>query len=399
MVPKVSERLACFLMSKSKRLKCYPLLATREARESRRIGIPEKGGNMGLREVFMMPPELPRSTSSRMSHPSLLEQSLGESGARGATLALWVDGEARVRLGLGELAAQPDAPFYAYSVTKSVLAVLVLQEVAAGRLELDHPIGTWLPDLPVRAPISLRQLLNHTGGLPDYGGMPSYQQAVRTSPEIAWEPSRFLELLSDETLLFSPGQGWSYSNLGYMLISRILEVVSGLTPNECLVSRIASPLGLSETRFVSSRAEARDLTPGFEAGPARENLIARYDPGWVAHGVIRSTAPELAQLMEGLANGSLLDEGLLGQMLAAVPVLEKFAPGRDPAYGLGVMVESTPFGRAFGHNGEGPGYSVASWSMTAAGHRIAGACQVNQSIPNAAQTLLFRAFDALLTAS
>lgn len=343
-----------------------------------------------------MPSERLLSKDSSQRLHALLDHALGETGASGATLALSVDGEAMVRVGLGALAAQPDAPFYAYSVTKSILATLALQLSEAGRLDLDGPIRTWLPDLPIRTPMSLRQLLNHTAGLPDYGGMPSYRQAVRMSPETAWEPSRYMELLSDATLLFAPGQGWSYSNLGYMLIARIIEAVSGLSPDESLASRIAAPLGLSETWFVSSRAEARELTPGFEGGPERENLIARYDPGWVAHGVVRSTAMELARFMEGVATGRLLGEFWLGQMRSAVPVPGAFAPGRDPAYGLGMMVETMSSGRPFGHNGEGPGYSVACWSLSAEGHRIVGACMVNQSLPNAAQALLFRAFDAVL---
>ncbi|MNX02220.1 Penicillin-binding protein 4* [compost metagenome] len=351
---------------------------------------------MGLLGDFWMPSEFLRSTESCLRLHALLEHALGETGALGATLALLVDGEAMVRVGLGALAAQPDATFYAYSVTKTVLATLALQLAEAGRLELDSPIRTWLPALPVRTPMTLRQVLNHTAGLPDYGGMPSYRQAVQSTPETAWEPSRFMELLSDATLLFPPGQGWSYSNLGYMLIRRIIETASALTPDESLASRIAAPLGLTETRFVSSRAEARDLTPGFEGGSGREYLISRYDPGWVAHGVVRSTALELARFMDGVATGRLLGEFWLGQMLSAVPVPGEFAPGRDPAYGLGVMVETMSSGRPFGHNGEGPGYSVASWSLTAAGHRIAGACMVNQSIPNSAQTLLFKAFDAIL---
>ncbi len=345
-----------------------------------------------------MPPEFPRVNPSSIPLHALLEQSLVETGALGATVALLVDGEAKFRVGIGELAERPDAKFYAYSVTKSVLATLALQLSEAGRLELDSPIRAWLPDLHVLAPITVRQLLNHTSGMPDYGGMSRYRQAVRTSPETAWEPSRFMELLSDATLLFAPGQGWSYSNLGYMLIRRIIEAAGGQTPDESLASRIVVPLGLTETRFASRRADASDLTPGFEGGPDRENLIARYDPGWVSHGVVRSTALELARLMEGVTNGSLLGDFWLGQMLSAVPVPGAVSLGRDPRYGLGLMVETMPFGRVVGHNGEGPGYSVACWSFTAEGHRISGACMINQSIPNAAQTLLFKAFSAFLKA-
>ncbi|HEY9897965.1 MAG TPA: serine hydrolase domain-containing protein [Pantanalinema sp.] len=353
---------------------------------------------MGLWKDCLMPREFLLSNKSSIRLHAILEQSLSETGALGATLALLVDGNVMFRAGLGGLADQPDAKFYAYSVTKSVLAALVLQLAEAGRLDLERPIRTWLPEVQVRTPITLRQLLNHTGGMPDYGGISSYQQAVRRSPETAWKPSRYMELLSDATLLFAPGQGWSYSNLGYMLISRVIEAVGGLTPDESLASRIAAPLGLTETRFVSSRADAMDLTPGFEGSPGRENIIARYDPGWVAHGVVRSTALELARLMEGVTGGRFLGEFWLGQMLSAVPVPGAISMGRDPGYGLGLMAETMPFGRVVGHNGEGPGYSVACWSLTAGGHRLVGACLVNQSIPNAAQTLLFRAFSAVLGA-
>lgn len=353
---------------------------------------------MARKKEFLMPPEFPPIFPSCSQLDSLLEQALVETGAPGATMAVLVDGETTLRMGIGELAAHPDAKFYAYSVTKSVLATLALQLADAGRLELDGPILTWLPELQVQTPMTVRQLLNHTSGLPDYGGMSSYRQAVRTSPEAAWGPSRFMALLSDATLLFAPGQGWSYSNLGYMLIRRIIEAAGGVTPDESLASRIALPLGLTETRFASSRADAIDLTPGFEANPDRANIIARYDPGWVSHGVVRSTALELARLLDGVTNGSLLGEVWLEQMLSGVPVPGAVSLGRDPRYGLGLMIETMPFGRVVGHNGEGPGYSVACWSFTATGRRIAGACMINQSIPNGAQTLLFRAFSALMKA-
>ena len=98
-----------------------------------------------------------------------------------------------------------------YSVTKTYLAVLCLRL----ELELDAPVSTWIDDGRLPA-ATLRQLLHHTSGIPDYAGLPAYANAVRTSPSQPWDDEELLARALAQGLDFEPGAGWAYSNTGYL---------------------------------------------------------------------------------------------------------------------------------------------------------------------------------------
>src|SRR5215470_13214978 len=116
----------------------------------------------------------------------------------------------------------------AYSITKTFTAALLLQLRDERRLTLDDRFARWFPRIPGSDRISLRQLLNHTAGIPDYGGLASYHEAVRAAPASPWSFERFAAETFDKGLWFEPGDGWAYSNPGYMLLKRIAEAVTAL---------------------------------------------------------------------------------------------------------------------------------------------------------------------------
>ncbi len=125
-------------------------------------------------------------------------QALLAADAPGAAVALILDGQPILKAGIGfrdlqhKAVLDPDALVYIYSVTKPLLATAMLLLVNQGRLELDTPVQTYLHDLPLLAPVTVRQLLNHTGGLPDYGGMRAYFDALRADPRHPWTSDEFL---------------------------------------------------------------------------------------------------------------------------------------------------------------------------------------------------------------
>ncbi len=100
-----------------------------------------------------------------------------------------------------------------YSVTKTFLAVLCLRL----ELELDAPARSWLDDRDLPA-VSLRQLLNHTSGIPDYGRLPEYTEAVRTRPSDPWDDEELIARALSAPGGFAAGAGWAYSNTGYVLV-------------------------------------------------------------------------------------------------------------------------------------------------------------------------------------
>lgn len=327
---------------------------------------------------------------SRQLLRAVVQEALDEAATPGAAVALLIDGRSAFVAGVGArdlYGATPldlDARCYIYSITKPLLATVALQLVAEGRLALDTFIQTYLLDLPLAAPATLRELLNHTGGFPDYGGMPEYRVALTADPTRPWTTDEFLARTLPRGPLFVPGEGWAYSNLGYLIVRMAIERVTGAALGDVLRRRLFAPLGLQNTFVAETLADAATLTPGHSTllDPAGRltDVTRRYHPGWVAHGVVISTAPELARLVEALFTGDLLPPPLLATMLAPTPVPGGHPLFRQTAYGLGVMLDPrSPHGLVAGHGGEGPGYSAAALHFPdVSGRRVTGVALANR---------------------
>ena len=158
--------------------------------------------------------------------------------------------------------ADEEPGYLAYSITKTFIAVLVLLLRDQRRVSLDDRLARWLPGLAGAERISLRQLLNHTAGVPDYGGVRAYHEDVRASPSAPWSFERFVTETLEKGLSFAPGSGWAYSNPGYMFVKRITEQVGGSSFATLILERIARPLGLARTFVPESVGDSpRSLRP------------------------------------------------------------------------------------------------------------------------------------------
>jgi len=296
----------------------------------------------------------------------LLETRVAGRGA--AAIAVAEGGPPELRVAWVPHPGSEEPAFLAYSVTKTFLAVVALRLQEKGRLDLDAPLSRWRPGVPAAERIRLRQLLAHTAGVPDYGALPAYHEAVRASPSEPWSPGRFAAETWGRGLLFEPGTGWDYSNPGYRLLREVLEEVEGTDLAALVTRHVAAPLGLSRTFAVRSTADLAPLAPGpsrllAEAGSVRDAREA-YHPGWVFHGVLASTASDLARFFAALFGGVLLSPASLAAMTHPVDVPAHRAPdawGR-PVYGLGLMGDlASPWGVLWGHNGGGPGYEASAF--------------------------------------
>lgn len=299
---------------------------------------------------------------------------LAQAQIPGAAIAVQIEGEPLLALGVGHqdldqtIPLSTNASFYSYSVTKSLIAAAVLHQVSGGYLDLNAPIQNAWPNFPVATPITLRQILSHTSGLPDYGGLPAYHEAVKTTPGAPWSPETFLEVASQRGLLFDPGQGWAYSNIGYLALKLLLEKVTGQPMQDSLDELFFAPLGLKQTFVATSLDEVTGLMPGYTSifGSGLENMAQRYHPGWVSHGVVVSTAAELATMIHALITGQILDLTLIEQMAQPVHSLGPHPPLQNVGCGLGLFVDTaSPYGWVAGHNGGGPGYSIAAFHFSA----------------------------------
>jgi D-alanyl-D-alanine carboxypeptidase len=239
-----------------------------------------------------------------------------------------------------------DAPFVIYSVTKSAIAAAFLLLEQEGMVDLDTSIASALGER--RFDDSLRQLLTHCSGIPDYGRIPAYQPAVYATPSQPWSDELFVEHAVAAGQDFLPGEGWAYSNTGYLLLRRVLDQHGGLAALLPAVGFKAASVAESLPdldRAVS--ATSRQLGDGIH------EVAGRYHPGWVGHRTAVTTARDLHGFWS-TPPAKFIDPATL------VPI-GRDAPGFVRAcYGLGVMADpGNPNGLVIGHGGGGPGYSTA----------------------------------------
>lgn len=235
--------------------------------------------------------------------------------------------------------AASSARFPWWSFTKTALAICAMRLVEEGLLALDAP-------RPGK-PYTLRQLLQHRAGVPNYGALESYHQAVARG-DTPWPRDTLLEAVGADQLDFAPGTGWAYSNVGYMFVRETIEAVTGLEAGSALHRFVLAPLELSSVEWTNGASDFDDIH-----WPDGRN----YHPGWVYHGCLKGTASDAARLLHALFRGDLLRRESLAAMLDPYP-LGGALPGRpwsECGYGLGFMAgKMEEAGRAFGHSGAGP---------------------------------------------
>ena len=293
----------------------------------------------------------------------LLDQIVA-AGAPGAAARIRdEDGVTQAGSGVADLRnGRPMRPGLHYrvgSVTKPFVATVVLQLVAEGRLSLQDTVERWLPGiLPYGDQVTIRELLSHTSGVPDYTLEPIIR--LYTDPQArfrAWTPRELVALVADQPPDFPPGTAWSYSNTGYILAGMIIEAATGHKLGRELARRILRPLGLRNTFFPINRptiprpyARGYSLPLGQEQGPLLDFTVLNPSVAWAA-GALVSNLGDLERFFRALLRGRLLPPRLLTAMTTPVPTGQ---PGFG--YGLGLIVIDTPAGRLLGHDGAIPGF-------------------------------------------
>jgi D-alanyl-D-alanine carboxypeptidase len=254
---------------------------------------------------------------------------------------------------------RPELHYRVGSLTKPLVATVVLQLVAEGRLSLQDTVQRWLPGiLPYGDQVTIRQLLNHTSGVPDYIVEPIVRLYTVPGGRLrAWTPRELVALVADQPPDFPPGTAWSYSNTGYVLAGMIVEAATGHRLGQELARRIFRPLRLRDTFFPVNRptiprpfARGYSLPLGQEQGPLLDFTVYNPSLAWGAGNLI-STLADLERFFRALLRGRLLPPRLLAAMTTPVPTGQ---PGLG--YGLGLIVIETPAGRLLGHDGAIPGF-------------------------------------------
>jgi D-alanyl-D-alanine carboxypeptidase len=230
----------------------------------------------------------------------------------------WADWDAKRR-------AAPDDRFAIESTTKTFVATVVLQLAGERRLALDDTVQHWLPGLfPARPRITIRQLLNHSSGIPSdlaFGEAP-LARAKRVAPQ---------------GVLFKPGTSTAYSNSDFVVLGLIVETVTGRPLDRVVTDRIIRRLDLRSTSY--GTAHAQRMTPWL-------GTVENFGRPVSGDGGIISTVGDLATFFRALLGGKLLNHEQLAQMTRTLP-----EPSTDMQFGLGIFRYRQPCGYAWGHGG------------------------------------------------
>lgn len=249
------------------------------------------------------------------------------------------------------------------STSKAFSGAAALSLVGDGVLSLDDTIGEHLPGLPdAWSGVTLRQLLNHTSGLPDFSQSQDFQETLTTSLTQARPPEELLAFVEDEPLNFEPGSQYNYSNSDNVTVGLMVEAATGQTYEEQLKEQVFGPLGLEKTSLPRGANLGEPFIHGYDNDPSEqppEDLSETFAAGWAwAAGGMVSTPADLNTFVRSYVGGELFDAPTRSQQLQVIEGAdsEPPGPGKNSA-GLGIFRYETECGTVWGHTGNTLGYT------------------------------------------
>jgi D-alanyl-D-alanine carboxypeptidase len=285
-----------------------------------------------------------------------------------------------------------DANFEIASVTKAFTAAAALTMVEDGLLQLDAPLGNYVPrsmtdgllvinNVEYGHTLTIRQLLQHTSGLPDYWNDPPFVIGIfnrflldySLAPQHFWSPTEIMSYVPDLDPRFLPGTGWHYNDSGFVIIGMLIERITGLPLEQVFRDRIFVPLGLTDTWLHWREPQVGSLPEShrYEDGSYDMYIRRHNSADWAGGGLVSSTR-DLQLFIHGLAGGDLFrNQSTLDEMMSWIPTGEV-----DVEYGLGLFRVDLGFGlgHVWGHDGYGN-----SWMYYWPRHDITFSGTLNQS--------------------
>ncbi len=244
----------------------------------------------------------------------------------GETLLRDAFGMAELELGVP---LEPEHVFRLGSITKQFTSVGILMLAEEGSLSLDDEITRFLPGYPTEGHrITVEDLLHHTAGIRSYTAMPEWRVRMRDD----LEPDSLIAIFRDQPLDFEPRSEWEYSNSGYALLGKVIEVASGQSYQEFIRNRIFEPLGMDDSyygdpsRIIPGRAEGYERT---DDGWRNDDYLSMTSP--YSAGALLSTVDDLDRWYDALEAGDVVHPALL--VRAYTPA--RLTDGRSTGYGFG----------------------------------------------------------------
>lgn len=268
-----------------------------------------------------------------------------------------------------QLQMTSDQVLFSGSIGKTYAVALLLQELEEGLFSLDDklvshfPDTPWLSRLPNMEKITIRMLLQHTSGLPEYVMQQATWDSLYTNPDKIWTYHDRMEIIFDLEAVHEPGKGWAYSDTNYILLGMLIEKLSQEAYYELLASRILSPQNLRYTH-PSIQRDLEGLPQGYSKLPEMFRIPGRvledgryiFNPQmeWTGGGLASSTS-DLARWARIYYAGALFSDALRQEIVTPSKQGLHLDPGMS--YGMGSFIYETDFGPAYAHTGFVPGFN------------------------------------------
>jgi CubicO group peptidase (beta-lactamase class C family) len=257
-----------------------------------------------------------------------------------------------------DISNAPDTKHRLGSITKQFTAMLIMQLVAEGKLDLQATVFKYLPDYSKvnGEKITIHQLLNHTSGTPNYTSFPNFFKELSRNP---YTPTEMVRMYADSILDFTPGERFSYSNSGYITLGAIIEKVTGKSYEEVLQEKIFTPLKMNNSGYDHHNTILKKRAAGYEmkgSKPENAPYIDMSTP--YAAGSMYSTVEDLFIWDQALYTEKLLPKKYRDMMY------EKYVPAFGQYYGYGWSVGYFPVGNTkdsteiIGHGGGINGFNT-----------------------------------------
>lgn len=209
-------------------------------------------------------------------------------------------GQANVTAGI---ANSPQTQFRIGSLTKQFTAAAILKLQEQGLLDVREPLSNYLPDYPRAQEITIHQLLTHTAGIPNYERRPDLPQVVQSPIAL----DALIASFANEPLQFPPGRQYEYSSSGYVILTKIIELVSGEPYEDFLQEQFFEPLGMNSTGYDFLAPDLPNPAVGYQLTPGGPQPAIRTDSSWpTGAGALYSTVEDLYRWDRALYGDELL---------------------------------------------------------------------------------------------
>jgi D-alanyl-D-alanine carboxypeptidase len=280
---------------------------------------------------------------------------LSAAHVTGATVAIVRGGTTVYARGYGlrdvakSLPADAQTRYEIGSITKQFTAAAILQLKEAGKIDLDATVATYLPSISHAKEITVRQLLTHTSGLADYVSIPNFET-------LAANPATFDQLMariSGAPLGFTPGAQFGYSNTNFLILGRIVELVSGQSWEAYVRQHLFAPAGMTDSATMAQESELADMARGYVYAQGRSAESKPIAESWASSaGGIVSTAGDLQKWGDALSSGRIIS--VSDYQLLISPA--RLGDGSAAEYGFGMKIDRFEGQPRIWHDGNTSGF-------------------------------------------